>query len=52
MFVSVVPTEGRVEALPPSFHFGDLRRGRMSEAERQVEGLFESLLSKIFGGGA
>ena len=25
-------------------------RGRMSEGERQVEGLFESLLSKSFGG--
>jgi len=24
-------------------------RGRMSEAERQVEGLFESLLSQSFG---
>ena len=24
-------------------------RGRMSEAERQVEGLFESLLSESFG---
>ena len=30
----------RVEAL----------RGRMSEGERQVEGLFESLLSESFGG--
>jgi hypothetical protein len=25
-------------------------RGRMSEAERQVEGLFESLLHKAFNG--
>ncbi|MBV6400005.1 MAG: hypothetical protein CNIPEHKO_00286 [Anaerolineales bacterium] len=25
-------------------------RGRMSEAERQGEGLFESLLSECFGG--
>ena len=25
-------------------------RGRMAEAERQVEGLFESLLSESFGG--
>jgi hypothetical protein len=38
----------RVESLPPSLRFGDLRRGRMSEAERQVEGLFESLLSDVF----
>jgi hypothetical protein len=27
-------------------------RGRMGESERQVEGLFESLLSQSFGGGA
>jgi hypothetical protein len=27
-------------------------RGRMSEAGRQVEGLFESLLSESFSGGA
>jgi hypothetical protein len=26
-------------------------RGRMSEAGRQVEGLFESLLAESFGGG-
>ena len=26
-------------------------RGRMSEAERQVEGLFESLLAESFGDG-
>ena len=26
-------------------------RGRMGESERQVEGLFESLLSQSFGGG-
>jgi hypothetical protein len=32
----------RVEAL----------RGRMSEAQRQVEGLFESLLAESLGGGA
>jgi len=38
----------RVEGLPPD---GDLRRGRMSEAGRQVEGLFESLLSESFGEG-
>ena len=25
-------------------------RGRMSESERQVDGLFESLLSESFGG--
>jgi hypothetical protein len=36
-FVGVV---ARVEAL----------RGRMSEAERQVEGLFESLLAQSFEG--
>ena len=51
MFVSVVPTEGRVESLPPSFHFRDLRRGRRAESERQVEGSFESLLNKSLGGG-
>ena len=27
-------------------------RGRMSEGERQVEGLFESLLAESFGGAA
>ena len=37
-FMSVV---ARVESL----------RGRMSEAERQVSGLFESMLVKSFGGG-
>ena len=26
--------------------------GRMGESERQVEGLFESMLSESFGGGA
>jgi hypothetical protein len=36
-FVGVV---ARVESL----------RGRMSEAERQVEGLFESVLSEAFNG--
>jgi hypothetical protein len=36
-FVGVV---ARVESL----------RGRMSDAERQVEGLFESLLNESFGG--
>lgn len=30
---------------------GDLRRGRMAEAGRQVNGLFESLLTESFGGG-
>ena len=55
----VVATEGSVESLPPSFHFGDLRRGRMGESTRQVEGLsptlhfgdasqFESLLAEAF----
>jgi len=45
----------RVESLPPSLRFGDLRypyghlrRGMMSEAGRQVNGLFESLLSQSF----
>ena len=37
----VVTTEGRVEGL----------RGRMSEAERQVEELFESLLAQAFDNG-
>jgi hypothetical protein len=36
------------ESLPPLLRSGDLRRGRMAEAERQVEGLFESLLSEVF----
>ncbi len=41
----------RVESLPPSLHFGGAsRRGRMGEAERQVEGLFESLLAQSFDG--
>ena len=35
-----VRSEARVEAL----------RGRMSEAGRQVEGLFESVLSEVFNG--
>ena len=39
----------RVESLPPSFHFGVRQRGRMAESERQVEGLFESLLAEAFG---
>ena len=38
--VGVVATEGSVESL----------RGRMSEAGRQVEGLFESMLSEAFDG--
>ncbi len=38
----------RVESLPPSLCFGDLRRGRMSESTRQVERLFESMLSESF----
>jgi hypothetical protein len=50
----------RVESLPPSLRSGDLRRGRMfpsgiishkgtmSEAERQVELLFQSLLAQSF----
>jgi len=37
----------RVESLPVPVRWG---RGRMSEAGRQVEGLFESLLSESFGG--
>ena len=42
-FAGVVATEGdhrEVESL----------RGRMFEGERQVEGLFESLLAESFGG--
>jgi hypothetical protein len=37
-FAGVVATEGSVESL----------RGRMGESERQVKGLFESLLSDSF----
>ena len=58
-FAGVVATEGdrrKVESLPPSFHFGDFVRGRMSEAGRHpvydgagVEGLFEPMLSESFG---
>jgi len=39
-FASVVATEGSVESL----------RRRMSEAGRQVDGLFESLLAQSFDG--
>jgi hypothetical protein len=38
-FAGVAATEGNVESLP----------GRMGESTRQVEGLFESLLAKVFG---
>ena len=37
----------RVESLPLAL-LGDFVRGRMSEGERQVEGLFESLLAEAF----
>lgn len=40
-FAGVVVTEGSVESL----------RGRMSEAEMQVENLFESLLAQSFAAG-
>jgi hypothetical protein len=40
VFAGVVATEGSVESL----------RGRMGESERQVEGLFESLLAEAFHG--
>jgi hypothetical protein len=40
-FAGVVATEGSVESL----------RGRMSEAEMQVENLFESLLAQSFAAG-
>ncbi len=43
----VVATEGSVKSLPLA-SLGDFVRGRMSEAERQVEGLFESLLAEAF----
>jgi hypothetical protein len=46
----VVATEGdqrEVELLPLA-SLGDFGRGRMSEAERQVERLFESLLAESF----
>jgi hypothetical protein len=49
---AVVEPSRDIEGLPPE---GDLRRGRNSpfesrEARKQVEGLFESLLSESFGG--
>lgn len=40
VLAGVVATEGSVESL----------RGRMGESERQVEGLFESLLAEAFNG--
>jgi hypothetical protein len=46
-----------IESLPPPLHFGGAsRRGRMGESdvsplgERQVDGLFESLLVQSFNG--
>jgi hypothetical protein len=48
-FVGVV---ARVESLPlAAKRLGDFVRGRMGESTRQVEGLFESLLSQNFDGG-
>jgi type I restriction enzyme, S subunit len=48
-FVGVV---ARVESLPlAAKRLGDFVRGRMGESTRQVEGLFESLLSQSFDGG-
>jgi hypothetical protein len=41
MVVHVASVAARVESL----------RGRMGESERQVEGLFESLLAESFDGG-
>jgi hypothetical protein len=39
----------RVELQPPKLRSGGApRRGRMSEAGRQIEGLFESLFSQSF----
>jgi hypothetical protein len=41
----------RVESLPlAAKRLGDFVRGMMSEGERQVEGLFESLLAQSFDG--
>jgi hypothetical protein len=41
----------RVESLPLTLRSrGAARRGRMAEAGRQVNGLFESLLAESFGG--
>jgi len=37
----------RVESLPLT-SLGDFVRGRMGESERQVDGLFESLLAQSF----
>jgi hypothetical protein len=39
-----------VESLPlAAKRLGDFVRGRMGESERQVDGLFQSLLSQSFG---
>ena len=43
----VVATEGSVESLPAPVLWG---WGRMGESERQVDGLFESLLGEVFHG--
>jgi hypothetical protein len=46
--VTVKPVRsGVVESLPLAT-LGDFVRGRMGESERQVEGLFESLLVEVF----
>ena len=50
MMVFFAGVVARVESLPLA-SFGDFVRGRMGESTRQVEGLFESLLSESFGGG-
>jgi hypothetical protein len=47
-FYSWMVSFARVESLPVPILWG---RGRMSEAGRQVDGLFESLLAQSFDGG-
>jgi hypothetical protein len=47
---AVVEPSRDIESLPLAL-LGDFVRGRMGESERQVKGLFESLLSESFGAG-
>jgi len=58
-FAGMVATEGSVESLPLAHlhctersavqvSLRDFVRGQMGESERQVEGLFESLLAEAF----
>ena len=47
----VAPTCAVAGVALPLASPGDFVRGRMGESERQVEGLFESVLGESFGGG-